>query len=130
MDTERVATAIAKIVSNKLGLPEYKVKEALGIPIEDFQAATIEEAKKAHYSRWNNPEIRRSAFLKWDKLSLQAAKEASTLEGLVLVFLDAPENGEAEIFIIKALFDFIKGGTRKRPADEKQNEFELTSKGN
>ena len=79
------------------GIPSFKIKEALGIPISATCAAsTVEEAERACNNAPSGSEAKKVALERWNKLSLKEAVEASTVEEVRKAYNNAPRGSEAE----------------------------------
>lgn len=84
-----------KIIAEMLGAKEWRVKESLGIKLKECHAKNVKEAKAVYDSSLKDSEEERSAFLKWEELSLQEVLRVSTVEQIQAVYRACPRGSKA-----------------------------------
>ena len=97
---EAMMNAVIKKMAKELAVPEWKIKEGLGIPLKDCGARSVTDAKKAYECAEFMSEEERAAFLSWKSLSfalLDLAHSAKECEEIYFLSPDDSEIKEASL---------------------------------
>lgn len=95
-------------ISELTGIPTWKLKEALGVPLPVCNAETVEEAEMFYNDATTDGDYRRACFLRWDELSLKAAEKAKTLDELNDVHNASPDDGKAIKHILMRYLELVE----------------------
>jgi hypothetical protein len=80
----------------KTGIHAELFREALGMPVNQCSATTIDEAHEIHDAARINSARRRAAFIRWSELSLKEVLAATTFKEAWEAHERTPPNSEVE----------------------------------
>jgi len=79
-------------ISEKFGIPIYKIKQAFDLPLASCSDSTIEEAQAAYDNATEDSETEYVAFKKWVELFLNEVTKITTIDEAKTSFNNAPDD--------------------------------------
>jgi hypothetical protein len=87
---DRIHAAILDRFSAETGINDWRVKEALGIPLIECYATDVPMAKQKYEKATQSSEEQRAALKRWDNLALMRVAVACTAPNVVEACFNAP----------------------------------------
>ena len=114
-------------LSKQTGIPEYRFKEALGIPLEPCAATTVDEAAEAYHDTPEDSEAEGAALQRWHELSLAAVRAVTTFTEAQEVYSSAPTNSKAQQVALEKMAEFSLAEVRAATTvDEAMEAYDKT----
>jgi hypothetical protein len=100
---------IIKEIAKKLHTKKWRVKEAIGLQVDECPAKTVDEARSCCQMARSRSKAEYLAIKKWDELSLQEveASFAVGIEALRHACMRARKDSPAEKLAIKRIYELM-----------------------